>query len=81
VRRVLADTNVLIAALGWPHGAAGQALSRILSEDDLVLTDYIVDEFRDVVRRKFPAQFAAAEGFLAAISHQVLCYPSRPAAS
>lgn len=72
MRRVLADTNLLITALGWPHGVPAQALWHIVNERSLVLTAYILDEFRDVVARKFPAQLVAAERLLAALEYDLL---------
>lgn len=70
--RILTDTNVLVTALGWPQGVPAQALWRVLEEERLVLTEYIVDEFRDVIRRKFPTQVSAAEAFLTALEYDLL---------
>lgn len=72
MRRVLADTNLLIAAVGWPHGVPAQALWRILNEERLVLTTYIIDEFLDVVERKFPAQREAAQALLDDLDYELL---------
>lgn len=72
MRRVLADTNLLVAALGWPHGVPARALWQIINEERLVLTEYILDEFRDVISRKFPAQALTAEDFLAALEYDLL---------
>ena len=49
MRQILADTNLPIAAVGWPHGVPAQALWRIVTEEHLVLTTYIIDKFLDVI--------------------------------
>ena len=72
MNRILADTNILVTALGWPHGVPARALWRIVNEEHLVLTEYVLDEFRDVIGRKFPAQAAVAEQFLAALDYELL---------
>lgn len=72
MRRVLADTNILVTALGWPHGVPARVLWHIVTEERLVLTEYVLDEFRDVIARKFPAHVAAAEQLLVALEYDLL---------
>lgn len=72
MRHVLVDTNLLVAAVVWPQGVAAGVLLRVLDDEVLVLTDYVVDEFRDVIARKFAAYVDAAEAFLSKTSYEVL---------
>lgn len=72
MRQILADTNLPIAAVGWPHGVPAQALWRIVTEEHLVLTTYIIDEFLDVIERKFPAQKEAAQALLDGLDYELL---------
>ena len=72
MRRVLADTNIVIAALVFPHGIAAQAFSRAVDHDNLVLTAYILDEVRDVVHRKWPQLLATCDTFLAGLSYELI---------
>jgi len=53
-KRVVFDTNILVAALVFPGGQGEAALRRIIDEtDQLVLSRPIVDELLDVLARKF----------------------------
>jgi predicted nucleic acid-binding protein len=54
VIRVLVDTNVVISALLLPNSTPARALALVLDEHRLVLTDWIIDELHEVVRRKRP---------------------------
>lgn len=52
--RVVFDTNVLVAALVFPAGRAAEALNRIVDgQDELLLSEPILDELLSVLSRKF----------------------------
>jgi len=50
--RVMADTNLYIAALLFPASLPAKVLLHIADKYELVLCDHIVAEIRDVVARK-----------------------------
>jgi predicted nucleic acid-binding protein len=78
--RVVFDSNVLVAALVFPRGAADQALSRVIGgADQLVISTPIIHEVLDVLSRKFTrereelsrvAVFLADTGELVNPTHQ-----------
>jgi len=72
MRRVLVDTNVLLAALVFPGGVAGLAFSRVIGEERLALTQQILDEAQDVVGRKWPDRITALNELLAALDYELL---------
>jgi putative PIN family toxin of toxin-antitoxin system len=72
VRRVLVDTNVLLAALVFPAGTAAQAFLHVVADEQLVLTDWILDEARDVVGRKWPDRLPALGQLLADLEYELL---------
>ena len=72
MRRVLVDTNVLLAALVFPGGLAASAFSRVVDKERLALTQQILDEALDVVRRKWPDRVGALDRFLAALDFELL---------
>ena len=76
MRRVLVDTNVLLAALVFPSGVAASAFSHVIDEERLVLTQQILDEVREVVGRKWPDRISSADRFLAALEYELL--PASP---
>ena len=50
----MVDTNVLISLLVFFSKKMNQMMECIFTEHQLVLSSYIVEELKDVVRRKFP---------------------------
>ena len=68
--RVLVDTNDVISALLFPNSVPASALALVLDEHQLVLTDWIIDELHEVVRRKRPDLVAALDAFLTGIDYQ-----------
>lgn len=69
--RVLVDTNVVISALLLPNSTPAHALTLVLDEHRLVLTNWIIGELREVVGRKRPDLLPALEAFLAAIDYEL----------
>lgn len=69
--RVLVDTNVVISALLFPDSTPARALALVLDEHRLVLTDWIIDELHEVVRRKRPDLLVALDTFLAGIDYEL----------
>ena len=65
MRRVLVDTNVIVSALIFPGSAPARALSMVIEREQLVLSDWILDELRDVVERKWPERLSVLETFIA----------------
>ena len=56
--RIVLDTNVLVAAF-IAHGTCNELLEHCALRHVIVLSDYILDELRDVLSKKF--DFNAAE--------------------
>ena len=52
----MVDTNVLISLLVFSSNKMNQMMECIFMEHQLVLSSYIVDELKDVVRRKFASK-------------------------
>jgi len=77
VIRVLVDTNVVISTLLFPNSTPARALTLVLDEHRLVLTDWIIDELHEVVGRKRPDLLPALEAFLTGIDYE-LASPGDP---
>ena len=54
--RIMLDTNVLISALLFPGTKMDAMMNYIFTNHQLVLSSYVVDELKNVVRRKFPGK-------------------------
>jgi uncharacterized protein len=72
VRRVLVDTNVLISALVFPTGVPAQAFWHVVTEEHLLLTDWVLDEAHEVVGRKWPDRLGALDLVLAGLEYELL---------
>ena len=69
--RVLLDTNVIISALLFPGSTPDRVMGLVLEEYDLVLTDWIIGELREVVLRKRPDLVPALGDLLARIDPEI----------
>lgn len=58
------DTNILISAIFFPSYQTRKLIQIASQYHSLILCDYVIDELRLVVERKFPAKKAALELFL-----------------
>lgn len=68
--RVCLDTSVLIAAFAT-RGLCADVLRTVLAEHELIIGDVILEEFRDVLKRKFrlpPQQISAALAVAAGVA-------------
>ena len=76
--KVLADTNILISALLWPHSKPAAALLHAARYHELVLCDRNIFELRDVLGRKAPHALADVEVFLAELAYDLVPAPEYP---
>ena len=73
--RVMLDTNILISAAMFPGRSMDQLIQIISSEHQLVLSSYIIDEFKSVVAEKFPKQVGAVDKFFSEIGYEYVYTP------
>ncbi|MDR1688569.1 MAG: PIN domain-containing protein [Clostridiales bacterium] len=52
--RVMLDTNILVSAFVFRSRRFYAVINYIVLCHELILSSYIIDELKDVVRRKFP---------------------------
>lgn len=71
----MVDTNVLISLLVFSGKKMNQMMECIFMEHQLVLSSYIVEELKDVVRRKFPNKVAIADTLLAKMNYEYVYTP------
>lgn len=61
-RRVVVDTNILISRLLLADSVPGQAVRRIVDEDQILVSDAVLEELADVLARpKFDPYIDAAD--------------------
>lgn len=74
--RVMLDTNVLISALLFPGGRMSSLMDIIFTQHELVLSSYVVEELKRVVRRKFPTKLLAVEKLLLTMRYEYVYTPT-----
>ena len=69
------DTNVLISALLFPGTKMDAMMNYIFTHHQLVLSSYVVDELKSVVKRKFPGKEIAVNKLLMMMSFEYVYTP------
>lgn len=69
------DTNVLISLLVFSSKKMNQMIERIFVEHQLVLSSYVVEELKDVVKRKFPNKVGAVDRLLSKMNFEYVYTP------
>ncbi len=71
----MVDTNVLISLLVFSSKKMNQMMECIFTEHQFVLSSYIVEELKDVVRRKFPNKAGVIDTLLAKMNYEYVYTP------
>lgn len=71
----MVDTNVLISLLVFSSKKMNRMMECIFSEHQLVISSYIVEELKDVVRRKFPDKAGVVDALLTKMSYEYVYTP------
>ncbi len=66
----MVDTNVLISLLVFSSKKMNRMMECIFSEHQLVISSYIVEELKDVVRRKFPDKAGVVDALFTKMSYE-----------
>lgn len=75
--RVMLDTNILISALLFPSKSINTLFEELVLNHTIVLSSYVIDEFYDVMKRKFPHKLDAVERFINSISYELVHTPKQ----
>lgn len=70
--RILIDTNILFSALLFPLSRPAKAVAHVVSMHDLLLCDRVIEELRDILKRKAPEHLPDVEVFLAELSYELI---------
>ena len=73
--RIMIDTNVLISAVLLASKKIGSIIEYIAENHTLVLCSYIIDEFNEVVERKFPSKKKQADKMLSHMMFELVYTP------
>ncbi len=73
--KVMLDTNILISAIFFPSEQTRTFIKDICINHHIVLCDYVIDELRLVVERKFPQKREALEQFFVELPFELVHTP------
>ena len=69
------DTNVLISALLFPGAKMNAMMNCIFTQHELVLSSYVVNELKSVIKRKFPQKELVIDKLLMVMSFEYVYTP------
>ena len=75
ILRIMLDTNVLISLLLFPNHRMNAMMDTIFTHHELVLSSFVVDELKAVVRRKFPSKIQVVDKMLSKMSYELVYTP------
>lgn len=63
--KIFLDTNILVSAAMFPNGAASKAYFKAITlPNDVIITEYVVDEFINTIKLKFSKKDDLAKVFI-----------------
>lgn len=75
--KVMLDTNVLISILLFPNNRMNYMMETIFSKHRLVLSSYVVNELKNVIKRKFPSKMSVIERLLFTMNYEHVYTPEK----
>ena len=73
--RVMLDTNIFISMIFFPSNQTRELARRLTDEHQIVVCDYVIEELRLVVERKFPAKRKFLESFFLELPFELVYTP------
>ena len=71
----MVDTNILFSAIIFPKGQAAKAFTLCLLNHELVISTYVINELKQVIKKKKPEKLSAIDDFFEKLSFE-LAYTS-----
>ena len=73
--RIMLDTNVLISILVFDSKSLKEMLLKIVDNNTLVLSTYVIEELKEVIKRKFPTKTEDLDKFLYSLTFEIYFTP------
>lgn len=73
--RVMLDTNVFISMIFFPSGQTRELAERLTDEHQIIVCDYVIEELRLVVDRKFPKKRMNLDQFFTELPFELVYTP------
>ncbi|MCL2411647.1 MAG: putative toxin-antitoxin system toxin component, PIN family [Treponema sp.] len=62
--KIMVDANIIISAILFPKSIISEILKHIVLNNEIILSEYTINEIRDVFNRKFPNRTNEMENYL-----------------
>jgi len=69
--RIFVDTNVIISAILFPRTKIAEVFAVILQRHQLIISNYVIDELKQVFTNKFADKLKILDKFLDTISYEL----------
>ena len=73
--RIMIDTNILISVILFPSPNMNKLIDIIPSNHTIVLSSYIIEELKEVIKRKFPNKYEHIDRFLIELPYELVYIP------
>ena len=73
--RVMLDTNIFVSMLFFPSEQTRELASKLTDDHQIVICDYVIEELRLVVERKFPYEKESLEKFFLELPYELVHTP------
>ena len=73
--KIMLDTNILVSMIFFPTDKTNLLKETLVNNHSIILCDYVIEELRMVVQRKFPAKENALETFLVQLPFELVNTP------
>ena len=70
--RIMLDTNILVSAIFFPSPQTKAIITEIVCHHQMILCDYVLEELRLVVERKFPSKSTELEYFFHTLRFELI---------
>ena len=67
----MVDTNILFSAIIFPKGQAANAFTHCLLNHELVISTYVINELKQVIKKKKPEKLSAIDDFFEKLSFEL----------
>lgn len=73
--RIMLDTNIFISMIFFPSDKTRELARRLADGHQMVICDYVIEELRLVVERKFPTKVKFLEAFFMELPFELVYTP------
>jgi putative PIN family toxin of toxin-antitoxin system len=69
--QIMVDANIIVSAILFPQSIVSGTIKNIISHDKLVLSQYIINEIKDVFNKKFPHRIDEMKKFMEKLPYEL----------